>query len=287
MNNTTTQRRWSIEKRLEFIDFELFWNGQINRSNIKKKFGVSAQQASTDLSSYAELAPKNLKYDLSEKKYFASPEFTPVFFKPRSDAFLQQLRDDILKSEEDQSSDEILSHDNVLLPKRNINPYTLRIVSNAIRSKKTVEIFYQSMSSEDPSWRGISPHSFAYDGTRWHVRAFCHKAEDYRDFLLSRILEVGTVKDVYISKDQDKNWNEFFTVILKPHPELSSAQANAVALDYGMIDMKLEVRVRIALLYYFLRRLDLQDCDGENRKSREQHVVVHNKNETRIALSKA
>lgn len=287
MENFIVQRRWSIEKRLEFIDFELFWSGQINRSDIKKKFGISAQQASTDLSLYAELAPKNLKYDLSEKKYFASTEFMPVFFKPQADIFLQQLRDDILGIREERNGDEVLSHDNVILPKRNVDPYTLRTMSNAIRSKKTIEIFYQSMSSEDPSWRSISPHSFAFDGMRWHVRAFCHKGEDYRDFLLSRILKVGTIKDVYVSKDQDAAWNEFFTVVLKPHPKLSNAQANAVALDYGMSGMKLEVRVRIALLYYFLRRLELQDCDGENRKPREQHVVVDNKNETRVALSKA
>lgn len=44
--------RWGVEKRLEFIEFRLFWEGGINRADIMEQFGVSVPQASKDLSRF-------------------------------------------------------------------------------------------------------------------------------------------------------------------------------------------------------------------------------------------
>ena len=44
--------RWGVEQRLEFIEFRLFWEGGVNRSDITACFGVSVPQASKDLSQY-------------------------------------------------------------------------------------------------------------------------------------------------------------------------------------------------------------------------------------------
>lgn len=49
--------RWGVEKRLEFIEFRLFWEGGINRADIMEQFGVSVPQASKDLSLYEQKAP--------------------------------------------------------------------------------------------------------------------------------------------------------------------------------------------------------------------------------------
>jgi hypothetical protein len=48
--------RWGVERRLEFIEFRLYWEGGINRSDIREFFGVSVPQASKDLSLYQEMA---------------------------------------------------------------------------------------------------------------------------------------------------------------------------------------------------------------------------------------
>ncbi|MDD3183145.1 MAG: WYL domain-containing protein [Alphaproteobacteria bacterium] len=282
-------RRWSVEKRLEFIDFRLFWEGQINRSDIMERFGVSVPQASTDLSLYQEAAPQNLMYDPRGKKYLASPSFKPHFFKADSDSYLWQLRDDVRDFSESGTAwlSSLPEHDIFRLPHRNISPQILKEVLSTIREKKALEIFYQSMTSNDPSWRKISPHALAFDGHRWHVRAFCHRNKFFKDFLLSRIQKTGDVSADSVSGTQDKIWHEIFTVKLKPHPKLSKSQTKAVAQDYDMRDGKLDVQIRLALLYYFLRRLNLEDCDGEKRNTREQHVVIANKVETQKALDKA
>lgn len=65
--------RWGVERRLEFIEFRLFWEGSINRGDIVDTFGVSVPQASKDLSLYQERAPGNMEYDTREKRYVAQP----------------------------------------------------------------------------------------------------------------------------------------------------------------------------------------------------------------------
>lgn len=288
MKNKANSIRWNIEKRLEFIDFQLFWEGQINRSDISERFGVALLQASKDIAQYQEAAPKNINYDLREKKYFATEDYKPAFFEPNAEAYLTAMRDDVRKMfDEDDIDLAVPSHDVVPMPRRIVSPEILQKIVFAVKNKKEIEVFYQSMSSHEPAWRVISPHAFAFDGLRWHVRSFCHAGKYHKDFLLSRIQKTGKTKDSNHSAESDVIWNEFFTIILKPHPHLTESQSKAVAIDYDMKDQKLSVNVRLALLYYFLRRLGLQDCDGEKLSSQEYHVVVANEEETRAALKKA
>ena len=88
----TEPLRWGTERRLEFIDFRLYWEGRVNRADLTREFGISVPQASLDLTRYQQLAPANMTYDKSAKTYLASPEFRPFFFKPDADAYLNSLR---------------------------------------------------------------------------------------------------------------------------------------------------------------------------------------------------
>ena len=63
------------EQRLEFIEFRLFWEGVVNRSDLVGRFGVSVPQASNDLTAYRQLAPENVIYDLSGKRYVPATTF--------------------------------------------------------------------------------------------------------------------------------------------------------------------------------------------------------------------
>src|SRR5262249_21297015 len=91
MNQRAPSLRWGIEQRLEFIEFRLFWEGGVNRSDITSFFGVSVPQASKDLSQYQEIAPHNMRYDRSLKRYFASDRFSPRFLQPDATRYLTQL----------------------------------------------------------------------------------------------------------------------------------------------------------------------------------------------------
>ena len=87
-----TRLSWGVEQRLQFIEFRLFWDGVLNRSDMTERFGVSVPQASNDLTMYRELAPGNLEYDASAKRYVSTPEFKPRFLKPNPDRYLAQLK---------------------------------------------------------------------------------------------------------------------------------------------------------------------------------------------------
>jgi predicted DNA-binding transcriptional regulator YafY len=267
--------RWGIERRLEFVEFRLYWEGYVNRSDLSDVFGVSAQQASTDLNRYLDLAPDNMRYDKSAKRYVRTEQFKPVFMVPDSVRYLAQLHlvaSGVLEPLETWLP-EIPYFDSVPFPRRNINPEHLRGVLEAIKTESALETLYQSLSKPEPIWRWISPTALGFDGFRWHVRAWCHIDKVYKDFLLPRILDTRNTKVDETSRPIDEEWEDIVSVKVAPNPLFSDGQKAVIELDYGMENGVLEVKVRQALLYYVLKRLGL-DRDPESVPAREQHIVL-------------
>jgi len=282
--------RWGVEKRLEFIEFRLFWEDGINRADIMEQFGVSVPQASKDLSLYEAKAPGNLAYNKSEKRYFASPDFKPAFFRPEADRYLAQLRSvsDNLMPPGDSWLSRLPDYDAMPVPHRRVDVEVLRSVVKAVRQKLALEIRYQSMNAArpEPTWRWISPHAFAFDGMRWHVRAFCHMDQKFKDFILSRALDTRAREPAPRDGRDDIFWNELFEVILRPNPLLSSEQQRVIAQDFNMSGGDVAVPVRKALLYYFQKRLRL-DVAKTLDDPHESPVVVANSGAFNAALAEA
>jgi len=281
------RRRWGTDQRLEFIEFRLYWDGAVNRSDITSQFGVSVPQASHDLTLYRELAGENIHYDSSGKRYEPTPSFQPKFLKPNAERYLAQMRaiaDSVIDLSET-SLGELPDLGVMPIPRRRVEPRILRSLLQAVRSRQSIAIEYQSMNDgrPDPAWRHISPHAFGHDGLRWHVRAFCHIEEVFKDFIISRCLSIGETGPAQGSPESDKDWTTFFKVILKPNPKLSPAQRKVVALDYGMEDGVCAVPIRMALLYYFDKRLRLDVAERKDRP-KETPVVIHNRKEYDAAL---
>lgn len=273
--------RWGVEHRLEFLEFRLFWEGYVNRSDLTDKFGISANQASSDLNRYLAHAPDNMLYDKSAKTYVRGPAFAPLFFTPSASQFLSQVRS---------VSEGLLGIDDVWIanrpaydcapaPVRGIDPLVLRSVVIAIRRKEMLEVCYQSMSSPDPEWRWIGPHALAFDGFRWHARSWCAKNAAFRDFVISRIVSTRLSRPApELSQRTDEAWETIIELKIAPHPELSDNQKRIVELDYGMEDGCAIVLARKALLYYALKRLGL-DTDPAARRPQDQQIVLLNAEE--------
>lgn len=60
-----------------------------------------------------------------------------------------------------------------------------------------------------------------------------------------------------------------------PLPGMAETKAKVIALDYGMQNEKVEIKVRRALLYYTLRTLGL-DTDPDARRPQDQQMVLLN-----------
>jgi WYL domain len=277
-----SKRRWGTEQRLEFIELRLFWDGTLNRADIVDRFGVSAAQASTDLALYKELASDNLEYDSSQKRFVATSRFTPRICQPNADRYLVQLKAiaDKVISVSDTSIGALPTIDAMPIPHRRVDPNILRRLLFGIRSQRGFNVFYHSMNSKRPLplWRDITPHALAFDGLRWHVRAYCHLEARFKDFILSRILDLGAEIESGKSASQDVNWHEFFDVVLIPNPKLAKSQRETVARDYEMTDGCLHIPVRRALLYYFNKRLRFDVADKAD-DPKETPVILSNKAE--------
>lgn len=270
--------RWGVERRLEFIEFRLFWEGHVNRGDLMDAFGVSVNQASTDLNRYIGMAPDNMVYDKSARTYIRGSEFGPLFLKPDASRYLSQLRSvaDGILDRADAWIGQFPSYDAAPTPVRGVNAKTLRSVVAAIRRSEAIEVKYQSLSRPEPRWRWIAPHAIGFDGFRWHSRAFCLTDQSFKDFLLSRIIETRGTKPSEIDADGDSDWNEQVTLEIGPHPELSETQQKVIALDYGMRGGRAKIPVRKALLYYALKRLGL-DTDPTARRPMDQQIILLNR----------
>lgn len=282
MGAAVEKMRWGTEQRLEFIEFRLFWEGAVNRSDITARFGVSVPQASGDLSLYRELAPDNITYDASEKRYRPTDVFVPRFLKLNAERYLAQLRavaDGVMEID-DTLFTQMPSLGVMPVPSRRVESSILKALLVAVKERRSIQIKYQSLSDKrpKPTWREISPHAFGFDGLRWHVRAYCHLDKDFSDFIISRCLEVGKLGTAEVSEERDSRWNTFFEVVLVPNPGLSSDQKRTIELDYGMKGGKCVVKIREALLYYFDKRLRL-DVSERHDRPKETPVVVANRAE--------
>jgi len=278
VSNDRSELRWGVEQRLEFIEFRLFWEGHVNRSDVMAQFGFSVNQASSDLSRYIGLAAHNMYYDRSLRTYVRQPGFGPVFDKLDAGRYLAQLRSvaDGILDQDDCWIASLPVYDSAPTPARGVAPATLRFIVDAIRRYEAIEVQYQSLSNPEPQWRWIAPHAIAFDGFRWHTRVFCSGDEVFKDFLLSRIIDIRGSRESGILADEDHDWNAMVTLEIGPHPALSDTQAKVIALDYGMKGGKAKIRVRRALLYYALRRLGL-DTDPAARQPRDQQIVLLNR----------
>jgi predicted DNA-binding transcriptional regulator YafY len=138
----------------------------------------------------------------------------------------------------------------------------------------------------EPEWRWMTPHAFASDGMRWHVRAYCHSDRKFKDFLLSRCLGTRGERAPGGKPGDDVYWTEFFDVVLSPNPLLSAAQQSVIAQDYNMVRGRVIVPVRKALLYYFRKRLRLDVADALD-DPHEVPVVVANREAFDNALTEA
>jgi predicted DNA-binding transcriptional regulator YafY len=281
--------RWGVERRLEFVEFGLFWEGGVNRSDIVEEFGVSVPQASKDLTLYQEQAPDNIRYDRSQKRYFASETFRPKFIELDAAAYLERLTPSTLtRRSVDNLGAGILGAEKLPIPQRRIKADVLRSLLACARGSRSIEILYQSMSATRPErlWRRISPHAFGSDGLRWHVRAYCHIDEKFKDFILSRCLDSRAPGDAGSAVSEDRFWNTHFSVLLTPNPRLSASQQEIIAQDFAMKSGRVAVPVRRALLYYFSKRLRLDLVDRYD-DPREAPVIVKNRDAFDIALSEA
>ncbi|RRJ84259.1 helix-turn-helix transcriptional regulator [Aestuariirhabdus litorea] len=270
--------RWDLLQRYRLIEIVALWEGRLTTNHLVDAFGIGRQQASKDINTYKrEIAPDNLEYDQQLKGYRPSPRFQPHLTCGTADEYLQLLNRNRELSSTFEAVNIKSAHTEVLsVPARAIEPEVLRTIVAAARYRQRIEVDYVSVSDPNREGRIITPHTLVYNGMRWHVRAWCEKHGDYRDFVLSRFR--GS-PEVLSGSEQgvegDSLWNRWVTIRIRPDTRLTPEQRKVVARDYGMRRNLLSLKTRAALVQYALKlmQLDPYTIDSDPRA---QQIVISN-----------
>lgn len=259
LSDLATRRGGSaLTARLRHIDDRLVWFGFVRITDHAAKFGISDVQGKIDLSTYRNLSdtppperkpgPRNLRTNRDLPGVYERPAaFAPLFACERT------LDDLIATKLPDASTKNRLDFDQLVLPKRNVIPDSVRPVLASTELKNSCSITYQSLTSKESTVRTICPHALVKASGRWHVRAFDFSRRRFVDFSLSRILESEELLEhPAVPAELDDDWHANVAVEFIPHPDLSPQQKRAVAREYGMTSMAMTITVRRAMLFYLL-----------------------------------
>ena len=266
MGNKTNDRTWAAAERLRFIETCAWWKGVVQRQDLGDLVGISMAQASSDLQRYLEMNPAAFVYNLRQKRYEATAEMQCVLTKPRLDEAVARFLGGDARGvwtgwdEESEGGGRV----SVLrMPVREAGATVERRIFLAVINGQRVKVRYASVNSGKEEWRWLRPHALGHNGARWHVRAWCEKNGDFRDFTLSRIAEVEWSREEAEQPMVDQAWQEWVTLKVRPHHDLSEDQRKAVERDYAMRNGALKLKVRNAMEGYLRDRLGLAMADGK------------------------
>lgn len=254
-------------ERLAYIDFRLYFFGEIGRPDLTSRFGVAPAGATRDLALYREIAPQNIEFDGSSKVYRIGKDFVSLF---------EHAPQRVLSALALGFGDGVNVDSQPLLPCESPAVLSsprmdvLAPVCRAIHAKRPVTIRYHSMSSGE-SERVIVPFALVDTGLCWHVRAFDRKSGEFRDFVVTRI-EAPTLLDeepkANERPDNDIQWTRIVELDFVPHPRLSRPEI--IRMDYGMKDGAIRMRVRAAVAGYMLLRWSV-DASPDHSLKEEQY----------------
>ncbi len=273
--------RWELLLRYRFIETIALWEGRLTTRHLCDTFGIGRQQASKDINNYLrEVAPGNLVYDKFLKGYKPAPDFEPKVTQGLADEYLHLMaRNNELMNVFESLSLNMANVEVLSQPVRDVKPQVLRPIMQAARLQKRLDVDYVSINNPDREGRIIVPHTLVYTGLRWHVRAWCEKNQEYRDFVLSRFRDIPEIMDdSEHGVAGDTEWNTNITIRIVPDPRLRRDQQDVVEVDYGMENGALEVRTRARLVPYALKLLHI-DPKEELSDPTAQQIIVENRDE--------
>ncbi|KKF89330.1 hypothetical protein XY58_04935 [Stenotrophomonas maltophilia] len=247
--------------RLAFVELRLRFIGEIRRQDLMKRFAIQSAAASRDLALYKDVAPGNLDYDPKGKSCVLGPAFHPVFdFAP--ERVLSWLAQGFGDGEPLQRKAWVASESPTRLTLPDLD--VLASVTRAIHQECPLGIEYHSISNGRTE-REIVPFALIDSGLRWHVCAFDRRTQEFRDFVITRIKRPLPLKGEAVAphemSDQDIQWTRIVELELVPHPD--EPRPEITAMDYGMCDGVLRLKLRAAMAGYVLRKWSV-DCSPDH-----------------------
>jgi len=248
-------------ERLAFIEFRLWFLGDVRRPDLMDRFGIAPAVATRDLAAYRELAPQNIDFDGSRKVYVPTDGFEPVF-EHEPDRILSALSRGFGEGIGKASAGFLLCEFPLRLNQPQLS--VLAVITRAIHQQRAVHLTYHSLNT-GVSKREVVPFALVDNGHRWHARVYDRKSQEFRDLVITRMERPLLLESADIAtqekSDQDIQWSRIVTLELVPHP--AQARPEIVARDFGMKKGSLVLNVRAAIAGYVLQQWNV-DCSPDH-----------------------
>ncbi|MFZ6677779.1 WYL domain-containing protein [Undibacterium sp. Tian12W] len=257
----------------------LQWEGSLSNARIRDLFDVKSVRASNMIKEFRDEHPTWLVHDSKTKAFYPSSDYLS---HQRKHANRRHHADELARylalvglhyatQAKDEHHHLLCAHTDLTAPP----PRPFAMLQSAAKGQRKVRITYRSMNHPEPHQRTISPHTLVRAGRRWHARAFCEEAGEFRDFSLGRISkveELGQPSERYVS--DDKPWQFFVKVTLVPHPELTPEQSLVIRAEYMAGAAALTETCRGALVKYFVQ--DMRAAVHTQQRPPEYQLAVSN-----------
>lgn len=262
------------DHRLGIMEGVLAWEGEIGNARVRQLFDIQPVQASRLLAEFRFLMGDRIVEDSRAKVWrSASPEGI------ETDISLSEYA---RQTATDDGASSCIVDAGIDLTE--VKPVVFALLRKAALKRAGIVISYASM--ENPTFEEwtIFPHSIIHVGSRWHVRAWCAKRKDFRDFMLGRIRSTAVVSEITTKgMDDDHGWNKLVQMRLAPHRRLSADQQKVVRSEYFGGTMGRRLSVRACLVPYVIQDLRLA-IDPEKEGPPDFQIEITNAEQLRKAL---
>ena len=273
--------RWSVLKRLEFIEFRLLFTGKFNRSDLCDALGMSPTQVTSDVALYNGIAPSNMSYDSRSRTYRRAAGFEPVLVGGLIGEYLSQAAAIGAGRLALESTwfDAVPPIEEVALPRPRVDPHVLLAMLDAIREGREVDILRGDASDQPTRADVIAPHALFHSASRgrWYARCWSRGRDAFVDQDLAVVGSVAVRDSSEVSRSLDLEWWHEVELVLVPNPALTPPKRRIVVTQYGMVDDRLVLPCRLSVSSHIIRdhRLDVDpDLLGP-----EQPIVLLNRSE--------
>ena len=262
------------DHRLRVMEGVLAWEGEIGNARVRKLFGLQPVQASRLLGEFRALMGDSIVEDGRAKILKpASPETFD------SDVSLDEYARQTLAGED---TNPCVIDARVDLTE--VKPRIFALLRKAAQTKTGIVISYASMTNPVFEDRMIFPHSIIHIGRRWHVRGWCTRRNEFRDFTLGRIGSAFAVPDTtQHTIDDDSAWQQVVLLELAPHRLLSKQQQEVVMRENFDGADNHRLPVRSCLAQYIIQDLRAA-IDPELEKPPQFQIEVTNPEELEPTL---
>ncbi|WP_025733863.1 hypothetical protein [Carnimonas nigrificans] len=249
--------------RLRYIERQLLWERKVTSRMIAKEFGISPQQARSDVRAYLSLAPDNVfEQEGGRKGYCPSATFSPVLLGDN---------DLVWRATAEFQPPQAAHVEELPIIHRAVPSHILAVFLSAIEQQAQVQAVYASMENPQGTARMLTPTVIITVNGRQHVRAYDWGSRIFKDFVLARFLGVPEpVAPAAAPPPEDTAWEVTIPVRFVVNPALSKAQQEVIERDYLLVPC--EFSIRAPMIFYLCPENNLPKNDEEYARAMDPSV---------------